>query len=96
MWDEVREVISDFAPDVLGIQARTASFPAAVHTAGIAKAIRPDVLTVIGGPHPTLVPGDLKHPHVDVFVHGEGEITFRELVAAHAAGASPANVPGLS
>ncbi|MCW5893774.1 MAG: radical SAM protein [bacterium] len=96
VWEEVRDVIADFAPDVVGIQARTASFPAAVQAASVAKAIRPDVLTVVGGPHPTLVPSDLGHPGIDVFVHGEGEITFQELVAAHAAGAPLRDVPGLA
>lgn len=95
VWEEVRDVIADFAPDVVGIQARTASFPAAVQAAAIAKTVRPGVLTVVGGPHPTLVPTDLKHPGIDVFVHGEGEITFSELIAAHAAGAPLTDVPGL-
>ncbi len=96
VWSEVREVIADFGPDLVGIQARTASFPAAVQAARIAKTVRPDVLTVVGGPHPTLVPRDVAQDGIDVFVHGEGELTFRELVAARAAGASLGDVAGLS
>jgi len=96
VWQEVREVIADVGPDVLGIQARTASFASALAAARIAKTLHPGVRTVVGGPHPTLVPGDLRHDGVDFFVHGEGELTFRELVACLEAGADVGGVAGLS
>lgn len=95
-WSEVRRVIADFQPDLLGLQARTASFDSAVRCAQIAKTIHPGIRTCIGGPHPTLVPGDLRHDGVDIFVHGEGELTFRDLVTALDTGAPLAGVAGIS
>ena len=96
VWSEVRQVIAGEAPDVIGIQARTASFDGALRCARIAKEMRPGIRTVIGGPHPTLVPGDVRHDGVDVFVHGEGELTFRDLVGAFGSGRPLADVPGIS
>jgi radical SAM superfamily enzyme YgiQ (UPF0313 family) len=95
VWGEVRQVLAEFCPDVVGIQARTASFDSALRCARLAKALDPRIHVTIGGPHPTLVPGDLRHDGVDSFVLGEGELTFRELVAALDAGRPLGDVAGL-
>ncbi len=96
VWSEVRQVMEEFQPDLVGIQARTASFDSALRAARIAKALRPGITTVLGGPHPTLVPSDVKHDGIDVFVHGEGELTFRDLADALGRGAGLADVAGIS
>lgn len=96
VWDEVRQVMADFRPDVVGIQARTASFDGALRCARIAKALHAGIHTCIGGPHPTLVPGDLVRDGVDSFVLGEGELTFRDLIDALDGGHPLDTVAGLS
>lgn len=69
----------------------------------VAKRIRerfPECLIVFGGPQ---VPntdrlGDIfeKYPFMDVLVHGEGEFTFAEILAAHAAGGDFSEVKGIT
>lgn len=59
----------------------------------------PDCLVVMGGPHiPNASETYFKtHPHVDILVHGEGEITFHRLLS-ELLETSPdlKNVPGIS
>ncbi len=53
----------------------------------LVKAANPHHVTVHGGPDTPKYPGDLEryfaqHPHVDITVHGEGEVTFPALLEA--------------
>ena len=43
----------------------------------LAKQIRPEVLTVMGGHHATFMPEFYDEPYVDIAVRGEGEITLK-------------------
>ncbi len=72
--------LSGFAPDVVGTTSMTTDAYQAKAVLRMARAIRPEALTVVGGHHPTLCPGEFDEPYVDVVVQGEGEFTFRELV----------------
>ncbi len=72
--------LSEFAPDVVGTTSMTTDAYQAKAVLRMARAIRPEALTVVGGHHPTLCPGEFDEPYIDVVVQGEGEITFRELV----------------
>lgn len=97
IWDEVREVIREQAPSVLGISAKSQNFHAAVRVARLAKALDPDILVVMGGPHVTMTgTAALHHPEVDVLVHGEGEETLVELLRAWERGGDAALVAGVS
>ncbi len=60
--------------------------------AEVVRAADPEPTLVLGGPHATLVPGDID---ADVVVLGEGEITFEAVVDAIAAGRSPHGVAGV-
>jgi radical SAM superfamily enzyme YgiQ (UPF0313 family) len=69
----------------------------------VARALKrrhPDCLIVFGGPQvpdPDRADGFFsRFPFIDVAVHGEGEVTFTELLAAHARGEDLVAVPGLS
>ncbi len=75
-----RELVS-FAPDVVGTTSMTTDAYQAKAVLRMARAIRPQALTVVGGHHPTLCPDEFDEPYVDVVVQGEGELTFRELCA---------------
>ena len=68
-----------FHPDLVGITMSATDHDEGLHLARIAK--DNGATTVLGGYHPTAIPGELlSHPQVDVIVRGEGELTMKELV----------------
>lgn len=93
LWQEVRDSIAGYQPEILGITMHTGTFRTAANVARIAKAISRDTLVVVGGTHPTLdAEGTLHCPDFDVVVRGEGETTMLELVE----GRARADIRGLS
>ncbi len=81
IWNEVRDSIASFAPDILGITMLTANYKAAQNIAKISKALDPGLKIVVGGVHPTLDPeGILAQEEFDYVIRGEGEFSFLELV----------------
>ena len=75
-----------FVPDMVGVTALTPEVYAAMDVLRDVKAICPDVFTVAGGHHASLMPPDFQHPDVDAIVIGEGETVLALLVAALANG----------
>lgn len=84
IWQEIREVLADFRPDVVGISAKTQTLASAAMVARIAKEMDPKVTVVVGGPHPSMVGGQVlkDYPQMDVAVRGEGEATLVDLLQA--------------
>jgi anaerobic magnesium-protoporphyrin IX monomethyl ester cyclase len=83
-WGVLRSIIANENPDVLGIAAVTATYPAAVRLAAEAKSINPAIITVLGGVHASIDPKKALEnaPGVDFVVRGEGERTLPELIGA--------------
>lgn len=77
----VKKEIKKFDPDIMGISATTHYIYMALDIVKFAKENNPNCLTVMGGPHPTLLPEEVleQNPYVDVIVRGEGELTLTEL-----------------
>lgn len=72
-----------FEPDIVGFSTLTLEFTVVKQLAKEIKARRPDVITVVGGPHATTAPDDvLAESYIDFIVLGEAEETFPELVDA--------------
>lgn len=75
-------------PAVLGLSCYVWNFRKQMKIARLAKERYPGLLVVAGGPHvpnDADVPNDAggfleRHPYLDLLVHGEGEITFRNLL----------------
>ncbi|MGW7514204.1 KedN5 family methylcobalamin-dependent radical SAM C-methyltransferase [Streptomyces sp. NPDC054796] len=96
-----RAIFNEEVPDVLafsvvGWNYRNFSLLADVH-----KQLKPDGLTVFGGNHVSHQAQKVfrECPDVDIVVNGEGELTFRELIAAvlaHRRAPALAAVSGLS
>lgn len=82
-WGDIAEKIRICKPDVVGISNPYSSQVLnAVNIANIAKRIDPDIITIIGGAHPTVAAFDLmnKEQSVDICVRGEGEYVMRDLI----------------
>lgn len=79
----IKNIINDFKPIVVGITMPTAKYAMAVKIANYIKNEFPHITIVAGGPHPTILPLEtLQEPSFDVAVKKEGEFTFLELVNA--------------
>ena len=96
-FEDVAEEIESYGPDfvmtldylpVTGAIS-TATVPAALEVLAIAKRIDPDIVTMIGGPHPTFmyaeILGDAEN-RADFVLRGEMERTLVELLEAQPAG----------
>jgi anaerobic magnesium-protoporphyrin IX monomethyl ester cyclase len=82
--DQVRDRIVELQPDVIGATAITPAIYKAERLLQIAKEVKPDTVTVLGGIHGTFMyPQVLKEaPWIDAVVRGEGEQVFLNLVKA--------------
>ncbi|HIH43973.1 MAG TPA: radical SAM protein [Candidatus Methanoperedenaceae archaeon] len=98
-YRDIRRAISDYSPDVVGTAAYTSSINDAVSVLRTAKQVNPDIVTLIGGVHPTFCWEELLGKDgdaVDYVVRGEGEITTRELLDHVFSGRNPNKVAGIA
>jgi radical SAM superfamily enzyme YgiQ (UPF0313 family) len=87
--DQAARAALDLRPDVLGLTAVTPTVPLAGQIAAHAKAARPDLPVLLGGPHGTALPERTlaEFPALDAIVRGEAEATIAPLLARLGAGA---------
>lgn len=95
--DDIRRRIEKFKPDVVGVSCLfTIQAKKAYQICRIAKEIDRDIVTVMGGAHPSAMTEEVLAENVcDFVVPGEGEITFNNLLKAIEAGADIENVKGV-
>jgi radical SAM superfamily enzyme YgiQ (UPF0313 family) len=78
-WQEYREFMDVYQPDIIGFSVMTPSYALALSMARFTKKLS-DAFIVFGGPHPTLCPEDAaKDTAVDAVIVGEGETAFLQL-----------------
>jgi len=70
----------EFQPDLVGVTCLTTEVYSAQDLLKTVHQEWPDVFTLVGGLHASLLPADFQVPYVDAIVIGEGEETFRELI----------------
>ncbi|MEW5947282.1 MAG: radical SAM protein [bacterium] len=82
--DEITRRLADFNPDLIGLSvAGTDQYPTAHATLRLAREVRPDAITVMGGIYPTTQPEKaLGDANLDYVVLGEGDLAFSALVRA--------------
>jgi anaerobic magnesium-protoporphyrin IX monomethyl ester cyclase len=81
--EKTNKMIKEYAPDFLGLGFPTEAFESAIEIAKQVKDIDNNIIIVVGGIHPTAKPEEtLNIPYFDFLVHGEGEITTKELFDA--------------
>ncbi|MBN1526064.1 MAG: cobalamin-dependent protein, partial [Candidatus Omnitrophica bacterium] len=57
--DKLRRFLKEEKPDVLGLQCYTFDVGYIREALAVAKSVRKDMVTVIGGPHPSTLPADM-------------------------------------
>jgi magnesium-protoporphyrin IX monomethyl ester (oxidative) cyclase len=81
-FEQIKAQISSRKPDIVGIAGPfTCQIEHALRVSALAKEVDPRILTVVGGPHVTVVPkGFLEEAKtVDIAVTGEGEYAMRDI-----------------
>jgi anaerobic magnesium-protoporphyrin IX monomethyl ester cyclase len=76
-WGEFREELSRRRPDVVALTMMSVDYNPATEAARIVKETMPEVVTVVGGPHPTIMVEEVAEiSDFDYIVTREGEVTF--------------------
>lgn len=78
--EQMKEKLEKFSPRIFAISATTPSYNNALRLAGLAKEVDPNVLVVIGGPHPSVTATETaREKDIDIVVIGEGEYAMLEI-----------------
>ena len=96
IWQEIRAVINELRPDIVGISSKSQNFASASRVASIVKDNDPATLVVVGGVHASVRGAEiLEHAAIDAAVQGEGERTLVALLDAVESGGTFENIPGV-
>ena len=96
--DRVADVLKEYNPDVVGATSVTMNVKTALKVLQDYKQERPEIITVMGGPHVTFDAENIlrDNSHVDFIVRGEGEVTFTELLEVMESRSPLGHVRGIS
>ena len=94
----IERLMRDLDPDVVGLSVMTFQRRTALRLVRTIRTIKPAVTIVAGGYDPSLAAAAYEPASsgVDFVVHGEGELTFRELLDALSRNKPVDRIPGLS
>jgi len=97
-YARLETLLDEYQPQIVGTTSVTMTFHSAIRALRDVKAIDPDILTVMGGPHVTFTPKETlaQVPELDLIVMGEGDVTIVELVEAFRSGRDWGTVRGLA
>lgn len=81
-WDNIADKVSTYKPGMVGISSMYTSQKEAAHRLlNVVKDIDRNIVTVVGGAHPSAVPQEvLADRNVDYVVVGEGELTMLQIL----------------
>jgi radical SAM superfamily enzyme YgiQ (UPF0313 family) len=80
-WDELKDIVKNEQPKIVGITATTPGISKTMKTAQLVKKVDSNIKVALGGPHATILPSEcLKNKDIDFAVRGEGEFAFLNLV----------------
>lgn len=80
-YQDLKQSVSKFGPDIVGITSFTFTFYDVLQTAKIVKEVDPSIHVCLGGPQTWLFPNEtMTHPEFDSLVIGDGEMAFKELI----------------
>lgn len=90
-WDHFREELAARRPAVCGLTMMSVDYNPVMRCVDIIKEVEPGVVTVVGGPHPTLATDEvLANENIDYVITHEGEIVFPRFLSALQEGRRPA------
>ena len=92
---DVRDVMSSWTPDVVGITGFTLHAPEMVSLSVLTKEVCPDIKVIVGGHHATFMPSSFMVPSVDIIARGEGESVFSDILNSAHSTSGLSNIPGL-
>jgi len=96
----VDKILDDFKPDVLGMSSMTFQYDSARAIAWRAKQRRPDIVTVLGGYHASMMYREIAESWdaqlLDWMVRGEGDFTIAEIIEVLQGRRDPSSVAGAS
>ena len=95
-WEHFRQVVAERNPDVAAVTMMSVDYNPAMRSLEIIREVNPRIVTMVGGPHPTIMPDELAaDAHIDHIFLGEGEETFPDALNKLSRGESlPRIVPG--
>jgi radical SAM superfamily enzyme YgiQ (UPF0313 family) len=80
-WEHFRQELIVRRPRVIGLTMMSVDYNPVMKCVEIAKEVDPEIITVVGGAHPTAATDEcLENPNIDYVITGEGEITFTNLL----------------
>jgi radical SAM superfamily enzyme YgiQ (UPF0313 family) len=81
-WDHVRDELRARKPDVVGVSMMSVDYNPAMECLAIVREVLPQAVTVVGGPHPTIMLDEVKDSAlIDHICLGEAELTFPAMLA---------------
>ncbi|MEM2046098.1 MAG: radical SAM protein, partial [Candidatus Bathyarchaeia archaeon] len=96
--DDIGDKLLELKPQIVGVTASTLTYWPAIEIVRNAKKMLPGCITVMGGPHVTVMDEDTlkQNPEVDIIVRREGEYTMLELLNKLSKGGDLSNVYGIT
>ncbi|MCG2711529.1 MAG: B12-binding domain-containing radical SAM protein [Candidatus Omnitrophica bacterium] len=80
-WADFKLAIQLKKPDVVGLSMMSVDYNPVMKCAKIIKQCNKNTKIIVGGPHPTIVPEDMRgNQDIDYIITGEGEISFTKLL----------------
>ncbi len=96
-YEDLRDEITSYNPDWLGVSALTFESEGLHRVTEIAKQVRPEIPVVVGGPHPSAYTDKvMEDPNIDYAIIGEGEIAAERLSRALRDGGDVSDIEGLA
>jgi radical SAM superfamily enzyme YgiQ (UPF0313 family) len=92
----LESTLQEFQPEMVAVTALTPEVSTAQNILHQVKAFSPDIFTVVGGHHATLLPQDFSLPQADAIAIGDGEAIFEKLVRAATDRRNLGGVPNLA
>lgn len=78
--EDILEKIEECQPSIIAYSASTGEHKYYLQANDLVKQKRPDIFTILGGPHVTFFPNAIQQSSLDAVCIGEGEYAFEELL----------------